>query len=156
MVSIGVTPINACQSLIIASRGTSQEGFHSRRAKHASTRDGATQAQSKREAQRGSQSQSTSKQFDKLQANHLRQMETINKLLKKQAPKVNKKAAAAAAAAEATPEDDSSKINPAFIRWTSTKDGCRVGVPTEMVEGPAGKLFVKKGLAGSKIVEEVA
>lgn len=83
-------------------------------------------------------------------------METINKLLKKQAPKVNKKAAAAAAAAEATPEGDSSRINPAFIRWTSNKEGCRVGMPTDMVEGPVGKMFGKKGLAGGKMVEEVA
>lgn len=83
-------------------------------------------------------------------------METINKLLKKQAPKVNKKAAAAAAAAEASPDGDSSRINPAFIRWTSNKDGCRVSVPTEMIEGPAGKLFVKKGLVGGKMVQEVA
>lgn len=83
-------------------------------------------------------------------------METINKLLKKQAPKVNKKAAAAAAAAESTPEGESSKVNPAFIRWTSNKEGCRVSVPTEIVEGPVGKVFAKKGLAGSKMVEEVA
>lgn len=82
-------------------------------------------------------------------------METINKLLKKQAPKVNKKAAAAAAAAEGTPDDESSKVKPAFIRWTSNKNGCRVGVPTEMAEGPVGQLFVKGGLQGGKMVKEV-
>jgi Ino eighty subunit 2 len=87
-------------------------------------------------------------------------METINKLLKKQAPKVNKKAAAAAAAAEANPEEaeGGNRNNPVFIRWTSTKSGSRVGVSTELLEGPAGKMFgppsgeAKRG----KMVEEVS
>ncbi|CAH0055431.1 unnamed protein product [Clonostachys solani] len=90
-------------------------------------------------------------------------METINKLLKKQAPKVNKKAAAAAAAAaaaggEATPQDDGPRANPVFVRWVSSKNGTRVSVPTEMLEGPVGKVFQteKDAVRVKRMVEEVA
>jgi Ino eighty subunit 2 len=82
-------------------------------------------------------------------------METINKLLKKQAPKVNRKAAAAAAAAEAG-DDGAQRANPLFVRWTSNKAGVTVSVPDEMLAGPAGDVFKKGGLAGGKMVEEVA
>lgn len=88
-------------------------------------------------------------------------METINKLLKKQAPKTNKKGAAAAAAKDpATREandelsEDAQRPAPTFVRWTNTKQGSRVGVPGEMVRGPAGKLF-GGGVRTGKMVEEV-
>lgn len=90
------------------------------------------------------------------------QMETINKLLKKQAPKVNKKAAAAAAAAGTTasgetPAEETHKANAIFVRWVSNKNGVRVAVPGEIVEGPAGKVFGGSyGLSSGKMVEEVA
>jgi Ino eighty subunit 2 len=87
-------------------------------------------------------------------------METINKLLKKQAPKVNKKAAAAAAAADGTQGDDGPKVSPVFVRWVSNKNGISIGVPREIVNGPTGKVF--RGGADTppppppQIVEEVA
>lgn len=81
------------------------------------------------------------------------QMETINKLLKKQAPKINKKAAAAAAAAEMEAEEDA-KANPAFVRWVNRKQGSVIGVPGEMIDGPLAGPFVKSG--SGKMVEEVA
>ncbi|KAK2607698.1 hypothetical protein N8I77_006359 [Diaporthe amygdali] len=66
--------------------------------------------------------------------------ETINKLLKKQASKTNRKGG------QTINEDGSGegdwKPNPVFIRWVSTKDGERVSVPEEILEGPAGRLFV--------------
>ncbi|TGJ81331.1 hypothetical protein E0Z10_g7444 [Xylaria hypoxylon] len=65
-------------------------------------------------------------------------METINKLLKKQAPKTNRKAGI-----ESTPDIDGHKPSPIFVRWVSNKDGIRVSVPDEMLAGPAGKAFVK-------------
>ena len=82
-------------------------------------------------------------------------METINKLLKKQAPKINRKAAAARGA---TPEDDQPKADPLFIRWVSSKGGVSVSVPEDIVTGPAGRVFAKAGggLASGKMVEEVA
>lgn len=82
----------------------------------------------------------------------LSQMETINKLLKKQAPKINRKAANGD-----TPDDEVLKPNPIFVRWVSNKAGSRIAVPDEMLEGPAGKVFVpSRGLALGKMVEEVA
>ncbi|RFU79856.1 hypothetical protein TARUN_2345 [Trichoderma arundinaceum] len=83
-------------------------------------------------------------------------METINKLLKKQAPKINRKAAAAAAAAD-TLEGDLQKPNPIFIRWVSNKSGSRVAVPDEVIEGPSGAMFGDKTQQSSrKLVSEVS
>ncbi|KAI8624568.1 hypothetical protein F5Y19DRAFT_490802 [Xylariaceae sp. FL1651] len=67
-------------------------------------------------------------------------METINKLLKKQAPKINRKAQLAM---ESTPDVEAQKANPIFVRWVSSKDGIRVAVPEDMLSGPAGRVFVK-------------
>ncbi|KAF4463524.1 hypothetical protein FALBO_9649 [Fusarium albosuccineum] len=80
-------------------------------------------------------------------------METINKLLKKQAPKINRKAAGNGD----TPGDDSQRPNPAFIRWVSNKSGVRVAVAEETLDSPAGKIFgPAPKLASGKMVEEVA
>ncbi|KAI0555675.1 PAPA-1-like conserved region-domain-containing protein [Xylaria curta] len=67
-------------------------------------------------------------------------METINKLLKKQPPKSNRKGQAAT---ESTPDVDAHKPSPIFVRWVSNKDGFHVAVPDEMLAGPAGKVFTK-------------
>lgn len=84
-------------------------------------------------------------------------METINKLLKKQAPKINRKAAALAAANEEMTEEERNKANPVFVRWVSKKDGSHVSVPVEMLTGPAGKVFTGgRPMAPGKMVEEVA
>ncbi|KAL6886968.1 PAPA-1-like conserved region domain-containing protein [Trichoderma evansii] len=86
-------------------------------------------------------------------------METINKLLKKQAPKINRKAAAAAAAADSQ-DPNAQKPDPVFIRWVSNKSGSRIAVPDEIVEGPSGILFGGKTQQSSavppKLVTEVA
>lgn len=82
-------------------------------------------------------------------------METINKLLKKQAPKINKKAAAAAAAAEE--EEVASGPNPAIVRWVNNKSGSKIGVPIDMVEGPTGRIIAGGStMTSGKMVEEVA
>ncbi|KAI1499412.1 PAPA-1-like conserved region-domain-containing protein [Biscogniauxia marginata] len=80
-------------------------------------------------------------------------METINKLLKKQAPKTNRKSQLAL---DGTPDPDSQKPNPVFVRWISNKDGNRVAVPDEWLTGPAGKVFIPGGLKNGKMVEEVS
>ncbi|KAM0245567.1 hypothetical protein ACHAQJ_010533 [Trichoderma viride] len=83
-------------------------------------------------------------------------METINKLLKKQAPKINRKAAAAAAAADSL-DRNLNKANPIFIRWISNKSGSRIGVPEDIIEGPSGTVFGDKTQQPSrKLVTEVA
>lgn len=82
-------------------------------------------------------------------------METINKLLKKQAPKSNRRNALLLG--DETPDGEHPKANPALIRWTSTKGGIRVAVPGEMLEGPAGRVFGGgRSLGGEKMVEEVS
>ncbi|KAM7183506.1 PAPA-1-like conserved region domain containing protein [Naviculisporaceae sp. PSN 640] len=84
-------------------------------------------------------------------------METINKLLKKQAPKTNRRNAILAG--DETPNEEPARADPTFIRWVSTKEGSRVAVPDEMLIGPAGRLFMGgggKGLPGGKMVQEVS
>ncbi|KAL1850685.1 hypothetical protein Daus18300_012828 [Diaporthe australafricana] len=91
--------------------------------------------------------------------------ETINKLLKKQASKTNRKGGHVLGE-DGLGEGESRKPNPIFIRWVSTKDGERVSVPEEILEGPTGRLFANAvrptgagptGLAGPrKMVEEVS
>lgn len=84
-------------------------------------------------------------------------METINKLLKKQAPKINKKAAAAAAAAAEEGEAGGPKPSSIIVRWVNNKDGSRVAVPDEMLAGPSGQVFVKSNqMPRGKMVEEVS
>ncbi|KAG6002920.1 hypothetical protein E4U54_000780 [Claviceps lovelessii] len=83
-------------------------------------------------------------------------METINKLLKKQAPKINRKAAAAAARAD-SPDEEANKPNSTLIRWINNKNGSKVLVPQDILAGPAGAVFSKNsGLSSGKMVEEVA
>lgn len=82
------------------------------------------------------------------------QMETINKLLKKQAPKTNRRHALAG---YDTPDGESNRADPLFVRWVSTKDGNRIGVPDDMVIGPVGRAFLGgAGLPKGKMVEEVS
>lgn len=75
-------------------------------------------------------------------------MDTINRLLKKQAPKRRGKISAAELSAPEHNGDDSSpqeeevpKANPVFVRWVSDKSGCRVGVPEEWLGREVGRVF---------------
>lgn len=86
-------------------------------------------------------------------------METINKLLKKQAPKTNRKNALLAAGGYDTPDgtaEAAPRADPMFVRWVNNKDGSKVSVPDEMLAGPAGRVFIKGGLASGRMVEEVS
>lgn len=110
-------------------------------------------------------------------------MDTINRLLKKQAPKRRGKISAAEINANAAAGDDSiptitaphtrgagsedlepefPKANPVFVRWVSDAGGCRVGVPGEWLEGPVGAWMNGggigkggKGGGGRRLVTEV-
>ncbi|MCJ1317653.1 hypothetical protein MMC15_002978 [Xylographa vitiligo] len=83
--------------------------------------------------------------------NEEEKMDTINRLLKKQAPKRRGKISAAEIAAgrarvgsgEETPaeyEVEIERANPVFVRWVSGREGVRVGVPAEW-EGGVGRVF---------------
>ena len=79
-----------------------------------------------------------------------KQMDTINRLLKKQAPKRRGKISAAeisANLAAGASDDDQlleaqdmefERANPVFVRWVSDARGSRVGVPGEWLEGGVG------------------
>lgn len=87
-------------------------------------------------------------------------METINKLLKKQAPKTNARRRDLNGTGDETPGMENQKPNPLFVRWVSNKDGNRIGVPEEWIEAPVGSIFqnsVKPANGmGGKLIEEVA
>ncbi|PMD45471.1 hypothetical protein L207DRAFT_508349 [Hyaloscypha variabilis F] len=91
--------------------------------------------------------------------NEEEKMETINKLLKKQAPKTNaRRRDFNAIPGDSTPDSEGQKANPLFIRWVSNKDGNRIGVPEEWIEAPVGAIFVgsQKAGMGGKLIQEVS
>ena len=84
-------------------------------------------------------------------------MDTINKLLKKQAPKTNaRRREFLGITGDATPDGAAPKPDPLFVRWVSNKDGNRIGVPEEWVEGPVGAIFAKGNSMGGKLIQEVS
>lgn len=96
--------------------------------------------------------------------NEEEKQDTINRLLKKQAPKRRGKisqaeiTANAVAGPEATlsEEPEIEDANPVFVRWISDAKGCRVGVPREWLDGPAGRVFGGPPVRPSgQLVEEV-
>jgi len=91
--------------------------------------------------------------------NEEEKMETINKLLKKQAPKTNaRRNLLNGAGGDSTPDSEAQKPNPIFVRWVSNKDGNRIGVPEEWLEGPIGNIFqgsVKAAPMGGRLIGEV-
>lgn len=70
-------------------------------------------------------------------------MDTINKLLKKQAPKRRGKAGTEVTEEEIPAEEEQGipKPQPTFIRFVSNRNGSRVGVPEELLSTPAGRPF---------------
>lgn len=87
-------------------------------------------------------------------------MDTINKLLKKPAPKRRTRAEIIAqqqADMIATPgaeDGEEERPDPLFVRWVSNASGSRVGVPEEWMEAPVGEVFRAPG--SGRLVEEVS
>jgi len=85
-------------------------------------------------------------------------MDTINRLLRKQAPKRRGRVSAAEAAI-ATPaeqeEPEIERVDPTIVRWVSNSEGCRLGVPVEWFGTPAGRVFGELPQGSCKLVEEV-
>ncbi|KAJ5773025.1 hypothetical protein N7457_007921 [Penicillium paradoxum] len=90
--------------------------------------------------------------------NEEEKMDTINRLLKKQAPK-RRGRAAAAEAPDGTPGQETKepeKPDPTLVRWISGANGCRVNVPEEWLGTPAGRVFSAPTVpATGKMVEEL-
>ena len=107
--------------------------------------------------------------------NEEEKQDTINRLLKKQAPK--RRGKISAKEIEAQDRGDMSEAeehqqqqrgydevvevvpaNPVFVRWVSDSRGCRVGVPTEWLGTPMAEVFMgANGASGGsgKMVEEI-
>ncbi|KAJ5189568.1 hypothetical protein N7491_005899 [Penicillium cf. griseofulvum] len=89
--------------------------------------------------------------------NEEEKMDTINRLLKKQAPK--RRGRQAAEGADATPGGqegvETEKADPTLVRWISGPNGCKVSVPEEWLGTPAGRVFGAPAVHGGKMVEEV-
>ena len=108
--------------------------------------------------------------------------DTINRLLKKQAPKRRGKIsqaeiqqqdrmddegaegggtagkvglAAMVVGGEAEEEEEVRKADPVFVRWVSSKEGCRIGVPEEWLGAPVGRVFAAGGGGEAMMVQEV-
>ncbi|KAJ5038041.1 uncharacterized protein L3040_006913 [Drepanopeziza brunnea f. sp. 'multigermtubi'] len=95
--------------------------------------------------------------------NEEEKMETINKLLNKQAPKTNARRNLMNAADTGTGNADSengARPDSMFVRWVSSKEGNRIGVPQEWLDAPVGELLrgsVKGGGGmGGKLIQEVS
>ncbi|KAJ5317051.1 hypothetical protein PENANT_c030G07474 [Penicillium antarcticum] len=91
--------------------------------------------------------------------NEEEKMDTINRLLKKQAPK-RRGRAAANDAADGTPAgqetSEPEKADPIFVRWVSGPSGCKVNVPEEWLGTPSGRMFGAPPSAPvGKMVEEL-
>ncbi|KAI9044073.1 PAPA-1-like domain-containing protein [Aspergillus affinis] len=92
--------------------------------------------------------------------NEEEKMDTINRLLRKQAPK-RRGRVPAAEAAEASADQEGQEVeraDPIMVRWVSGRAGSRVGVPEEWFGTPAGRVFGEGPLGNSgprKLVEEV-
>ena len=93
--------------------------------------------------------------------------DTINRLLKKQAPKRRGKISKEEIQAQDREDDEDEEIgrveveevvvppaNPVYVRWVSDRGGCRVGVPAEWLSAAVGRVFEGIG-GGRKMVEEV-
>lgn len=80
------------------------------------------------------------------------QMETINKLLKKQARRVSKK--------NQDDLDGESRRKPSnIVRWVNNKQGSVVAASEEVMNGPIGTVFGEPKptpVSSGKMVEEVA
>ncbi|CAG8420557.1 unnamed protein product [Penicillium salamii] len=89
--------------------------------------------------------------------NEEEKMDTINRLLKKQAPK-RRGRAAANEAGDGTPGQETTepeKAESTLARWTSGANGCSVSVPEEWLGTPTGRVFGAPIPTTGKMVEEV-
>lgn len=82
-------------------------------------------------------------------------MDTINKLLKKQAPKRRGKISATETAGDATPylQEEMERPKAGYVRWVSHRKGRKIGVPIEWFGTPVGKVFGEP--RNKRMIEEV-
>ncbi|KAL3439404.1 PAPA-1-like conserved region-domain-containing protein [Aspergillus tetrazonus] len=87
--------------------------------------------------------------------NEEEKMDTINRLLRKQAPKRRGRIPAAEAAENAAADQEAAAetdfVDPTMVRWISGREGSRVAVPEEWIGTTPGRIF---GGTPRKLVEE--
>jgi Ino eighty subunit 2 len=66
------------------------------------------------------------------------QMDTINRLLKKQPPKRGRRALLGADSGD---EGENERANPLFVRYIQNAKGTQLGVPDEWLQAPVGICF---------------
>ncbi|KAK7543147.1 PAPA-1-like conserved region-domain-containing protein [Phyllosticta citricarpa] len=94
--------------------------------------------------------------------NEEEKMDTINRLLKKQAPKRRTKAQVEADAAMDDRMEDVDRANPVYLRYVQTAQGSEIAVPSEWVESPVGEFLrgskraTGKTTFSGRMVQEVA
>ncbi|RDW90324.1 PAPA-1-like domain-containing protein [Aspergillus mulundensis] len=88
--------------------------------------------------------------------NEEEKMDTINRLLRKQAPKRRGRIPAAEAAENAAADQEAAAefepVDPTMVRWLSGREGSRVAVPEEWIGISPGRIF---GGTARKLVEEL-
>lgn len=89
--------------------------------------------------------------------NEEEKMDTINRLLRKQAPKRRGRIPAAEAAENAAADQETAvpeyePVDPTMVRFVSGRGGSKVAVPEEWIGAPAGRIF---GGTPRKLVEEI-
>lgn len=89
-------------------------------------------------------------------------MDTINRLLKKQAPKRRRKADIEADRIAEEGEDEGPKAPAIYVRYIQTTEGSMLGVPEEWINAPFGPFLsdptpaVSRTPWNGRMVEEVA
>ncbi|PYH99576.1 PAPA-1-domain-containing protein [Aspergillus ellipticus CBS 707.79] len=88
--------------------------------------------------------------------NEEEKMDTINRLLRKQAPKRRGRIPAGEAGEGGSGDQEAQeyeKADPVMVRWVSGREGSKVSVPEEWLGMPAGRVFGGNG--SGKLVQEV-
>jgi Ino eighty subunit 2 len=96
--------------------------------------------------------------------NEEEKLDTINRLLNKQPAKVRGKPIPGGGETTVDGENVANgkdmPVRETMVRWVSTKDGIKIGVPSAWEEAPVGRVFVKDGLVlggrGRRPVEEIS
>ncbi|KAF2262371.1 hypothetical protein CC78DRAFT_534863 [Lojkania enalia] len=94
--------------------------------------------------------------------NEEEKMDTINRLLKKQPPKRQRRVIQDLAESGQEEEPEVEKANPLYVHYTQNANGVSLGIPEEWLQAPTGNIFTGKLAPASnrplrgRMVEEVA
>lgn len=93
---------------------------------------------------------------------NINQLDTINRLLKKQPPKRGRRTLQDVTGSGQEEEFEAERADPLYVRYVQNAKGTQMGVPDEWLQAPIGSIFTGKLEPSSKrpfsgrMVEEVA